>query len=218
MSEATTKTKPGWKKTLLSALYGAIFGGAFVTALMGAGGADLLRAMDGSRAALAAIGLVYLLIGVMIGLGLMAPRAGAKVLNVEDAEELVDERPKLFRSTLYMAVLGLALILLAAARAPGLVEGLVPPFVALAAVLLLFLLSFASVFWMGVYDELDRQMGTEGAAWAFLLAAGVLFPWAALDALGWNLRLRPFDVLTVLAVALLAGSFLAVGRRGMLMR
>ena len=110
------------------------------------------------------------------------------------------------------------LILLAAARAPGLVEGLVPPFVALAAVLLLFLLSFASVFWMGVYDELDRQMGTEGAAWAFLLAAGVLFPWAALDALGWNLRLRPFDVLTVLAVALLAGSFLAVGRRGMLMR
>lgn len=215
---ATTKTTQGWKKTLLSALYGAIFGGAFVTALMGAGGRDVLRAMDGSRTALTAIGLVYLLIGVMIGLGLMVPRAGAKVLNVEDAEELVDARPKLLRSTLYMAVLGLALMLLAVARGPGFAEGLVPPFVALAAVALLLLLSLAWVFWMGGYDELDRQMGTEGAAWAFLLAAGVLFPWAALDAVGWNLPLRSFDVLTVLAVSLLGGSFIAVGKRGMLMR
>lgn len=218
MSVATTNRTQKWKKTLLSGLFGAVVGGAVVTALMRLGGADLARVMDGSRLALTATGVMYLLIAVMIGLGLAAPRTGAKVLNVDDAEELVDERPKLIRSILYMAVLGAALMLLGVARSPDFAAGLVAPGVALAAMALLFLLSLVSFLWMKYYDELDRQMGLEGGAWAFFLSAGVLLPWAALDALGWNARLNALDVITVLSVSLLAGSFIAVGRRGMMVR
>lgn len=219
MTISATDARAGtWKKTLLSMLGGAAFGGGSVALLLWLGGDDLLKAMGGSRLVLAAVGLTYLLIAAMIGFGLMSPRAGAKVLNVEDAEELIDERPKLLRSALYMAILGLALMLLAIARAPGFAEGVVPATVALAAVLLVLLVSLVSTLWMKVYDELDWQIGLEGGAWAFLLAAGVLLPWAALDALGWNPPLGSLDVVTVLAVSLVAGSFIAVGKRGMMVR
>lgn len=216
MGMAATRPAKGWKKTLLSALWGAAIGGGSVTALLWLGGDDLLDAMDGSRIALAATGLIYLLIAAIIGFGLAAPRAGAKVLNVQDAEDLVDQRPKLLVSLLYMAVLGLALMLLALARGPGFAGGPVPSAVALAGMAVLLAASLASILWMRVYDELDRQMGIEGGAWAFFIAAGVLIPWSTLDTLGWNVPLRPLDVVTVLAAALLAGSFAAVGRRGML--
>lgn len=219
MGEVTEDMNAGkLKKTVLSSLAGAAVGAGSVTVLIWLAGDSLLDAMSPSRAILALVGLVYLLMTAMMAFGLVAPRAGAKLLNVDDAEELVDDQPKLIRSIFYMTVVGLALILLALARGPGFPEGVVAPGVGLGAVVALLLASLWSFGWMRYYDELDLQMGVEGGAWAFLIACGVLIPWAALDALGWGVSLTSIDVVTVLAVSLLLGCFVAIGKRGMMVR
>jgi hypothetical protein len=164
------------------------------------------------------VGLVYLMIAAMICLGLAAPRAGATFLNVADAEELVDDRPKLFRSALFVIVAGLALLLLALARAPGFAEGVVAPGVAVVAIAILLLTSAATFPWMKYYDELDRQLGLEGGTWALLIACAIFFPWAALDAMGWSAPMTSIDVIAVLAASLIAGSFVVAGKRGMMVR
>ena len=210
--------KRRWKKTAFSALAGAAFGAGSFSLLMWLAGEGLLVAMQPSRVALAGVGLVYLLTTVMIGFGLAAPRAGARLLNVGDAEELLDDRPKLLRSALYMGWAGVTLMLVALARSPGFAAGPVAPGVALAALAVLLVGSVASFRWLRVYDEFDRQLGLEGGSWAFLIACAILLPWAALDALGWNASLSPIDVIAVLAASLIGGSFVAVGKRGMMVR
>lgn len=219
MSTAMTENaKRKWKKAGVSALIGAAAGAGAVSLAMWAAGDGLLTAMGPSRIVLGGIGLVFVLIAAMIGFGLAAPRAGAKVLNVGDAEELVDDRPKLLSSALYMGWIGVTLVLLAIARTPDFTGGIVAPGVALAALAILIVVSLLSYYWMRSYDEFDRQLGLEGASWAFLIAAAILLPWAAFDALGWNAPLGSLDVIAVLAVSLIAGSFVAVAKRGMMVR
>lgn len=218
MSKAMTDNGRKWKKTAISTLIGAAFGAGGVSLMIWLAGDGLLQAMGPSRVALAGVGLIYLLMTAMIGFGLAAPRAGAKLLNVDDAEELADDRPKLLVSTLYMALAGLTLILIALARAPGFAGGVVAPGIALAALAILLLVSLLSYRWLRAYDEFDRQLGVEGGCWAFLIACAILLPWAALDALGWNVPLSAIDVISVLAASLIAGSFAAVGARGMMVR
>lgn len=219
MSAAMTyERKRKWKKAGVSSLIGAAVGAGTVSLALWAVGEGLLAAMGPSRIILGGIGLVFVLIGAMVGFGLAAPRAGAKVLNVGDAEELVEDRSKLLSSALYMGWIGVTLVSLALARTPDFAAGIVAPGVALAALAVLMVASLFSYTWMRSYDEFDRQLGLEGASWAFLIAAAVLMPWAACDALGWNAPLGPFDVIAVLAVSLIAGSFVAVAKRGMMVR
>jgi hypothetical protein len=219
MSAAMTdERKRKWKKAGVSSLIGAAVGAGTVSLALWAAGEGLLAAMGPSRIVLGGIGLVFVLVGAMVGFGLAAPRAGAKLLNVGDAEELVEDRPKLLSSALYMGWIGVTLLLLALARTPDFAAGIVAPGVALAALAVLMVVSLLSYTWMRSYDEFDRQLGLEGASWAFLIAAGVLLPWAAFDALGWNAPLASLDVIAVLAISLIAGSFVAVARRGMMVR
>lgn len=218
MSKAMTDDGRKWKKAALSGLVGALFGGAGVSLMMWLAGGGLLDAMGPSRIILAGVGLIYLLVTIMIGLGLAAPRAGAKLLNVDDAEELVDDRPKLLGSALYMGLIGLTLILIALAQAPGFDLGPVAPGVALAALAVLLIASLLSFRWFRIYDEFDRQLGVEGGSWAFLIACAVLLPWGALGALGRAAPMSAIDVMSVLAASLMGGSFVAIGKRGMMVR
>lgn len=219
MSTAMTdERKRKWKKAGVSSLIGAAVGAGSVSLALWAAGEGLLAAMGPSRIVLGGIGLVFVLVGAMVGFGLAAPRAGAKLLNVGDAEELVEDRPKLLSSALYMGWIGVTLLLLALARTPDFTAGIVAPGVALAALAVLMVVSLLSYTWMRSYDEFDRQLGLEGASWAFLIAGAVLLPWAAFDALGWNAPLASLDVIAVLAISLIAGSFVAVAKRGMMVR
>lgn len=218
MSKAMADNSRKWKKAMLSGLAGAAFGAGSVALMMWLAGDGLLEAMGPSRVILAGVGLIYLLVTMMIGFGLAAPRAGAKLLNVDDAEELVDDRPKLLGSALYMGLAGLTLILIALARAPGFAAGPIVPGIAVAALAILLIASILSFRWLRVYDEFDRQLGIEGGSWAFLIACAILLPWGTLDALGWAVPLSSIDVISVLAASLIGGSFAAVGARGMMVR
>lgn len=207
------------KRSAVKMLAGALVGGGCMAAVLGLAGADLLDAMGPSRVSLAAIGLVYLLMAALVGVGVAAPRAGAQLLNVADADELREERSGMLRSVATMAVLGATLILLALARTADFAAGLVPAGLALAALLATFAGgAIASWRWRGQYDELNRQLGLEGCFWAFCLSWVVLTLWAAADVLGYGARLTPIDVVTTLAAMMLLGSFVAIGRRGMMVR
>lgn len=207
-----------WKQSAIKMLVGAAAGLGASAAVMALAGAPLLDAMGPSRLALAAVGFVYLLIAVFVGLGVAVPRAGAKLLNVGDAEELVEDRRGMLRSVTVMGALGLVLILLALARG-GDFAGPVPAGVAVAALVALIVVGgIATWRWQGEYDELNRQLGLEGSFWAFCLSWLILTLWAVADFLDLGLRLTPVDVVTTLAAAMLAGSFVAIGRRGMMTR
>ena len=66
-----------WKQSAIKMLVGAAAGLGASAAVMALAGAPLLDAMGPSRLALAAVGFVYLLIAVFVGLGVAVPRAGA---------------------------------------------------------------------------------------------------------------------------------------------
>lgn len=220
MTMALAKDGRGrWRKTAMSTVLGALVGAAAMSGVLALAGTDLLDAMGPSRIALAGVGLAYLLMAAMVGFGVAAPRAGAKVLNVADADELRDDRTNLLFSTIVMALLGATLVLLAVARGPDFAAGPVPAGVAFA-VLALMLAGGALVSWLwrDRFDELGRQLGLEGASWAFYLSWIVLSLWGAADFLGLGVRLTPVDVVTIPAAALLLGSFVAIGRRGMMVR
>ncbi|MDO9362561.1 MAG: hypothetical protein Q7T60_06515 [Sphingopyxis sp.] len=220
MSTMTQDNVATWKRSGVRMMVGALVGAGAMSAVLAVAGSELLDAMGPSRVALGAVGLVYGLMAALVGFGLAAPRAGATLLNVADADELREERSGMLLSVLVMGALALAFFLLALARGPGFAAGPVSATAAMG-VLLIVLVggAFASWRWQGAYDELNRQLGLEGCAWAFGLSWLLLTLWAAADFLGWGVvALTPIDVVTTLAAMMLVGAFVAIGRRGMMTR
>lgn len=220
MSKAMTGEKVSqFRASALKMLVGAAVGGGVSAAALALAGAGLLDAMGPSRVALAGVGLVYLLMGGFVAFGLAAPQAGAKLLNVGDADELRDDRAGMARSVAVMGVTGALLLLLALARSPGFAAGPVSAEVAMGALLLSTVAGiFASWRWRNAFDELNWQLGLEGCLWAFCISWVVLSLWAAADFLGFGATLTPIDVVTTLSAMMLLGSFVAIGKRGMMTR
>ena len=118
----TTKTASQPSKTrklVLQLVTGALTGGLVtygaLTAL-GEGGFDI---DNPERVVGLLTGLIFALVGAMVGLGLVAPRLGSQLLNVEDAEELREQSRPLRTGALAMLFGGLGLIALAIAAAAG---------------------------------------------------------------------------------------------------
>lgn len=219
MSAMTQDKTTTWKRSAMRMLAGALVGAGAMAAVLAVAGSDLLDAMGPSRVALGAVGVIYGMMAALVGFGLAAPRAGAALLNVADADELREERKGMALSVLVMGALALAFILLALARGPGFAAGPVPAGVAIGALLIVFVGgAIMSWRWKGAYDELNRQLGLEGCAWAFGLSWALLTLWAAADFLGLGVRLTSIDVVTTLAAMMLLGAFVAIGRRGMMTR
>lgn len=219
MSAMTQDGAGRWKRTAARLLAGGIVGIAASAGMLALAGSALIGAMGPSRVALAAVGLIYLLMAAMVGFGLAAPRAGAHLLNVADAEELREERRGMAMSVATMGAIGLVLILLAVARTATFAAGLVPATVAMGALLAATVLGAAASWgWQGRFDELNKQLGLEGCFWAFCLSWLVLTLWAAADFLGFGPALTAIDVVTTLAAMMLLGSFVAIGWRGMMVR
>lgn len=208
----TTVQKPKWKKAAFAAALGGLAGFAAMHAFFEWGGGGELDALGGDRVAVAAVGIVYFLTGAFVGLGLLAPRAGAKVLNVEDAEELTEMRPQLTRSATSFLLSGTLLVLLSASG-PG---GTVNDALALSATALVIVVS-AVLTWQirRDYDELWRQLSNESAATTLMFLMPALLVWGVLAHLG-RLPFTPLGVVALLAALVLAGTFVAAGRRGML--
>lgn len=205
--------RPNYRKLAIQLIAGAVVGAAMGAALS-LTLPELERTAGAGAFALAAVGLLYLAMGLFVGLGLLFPGIGAKVLNVADQDDLADQRAILIGSAVSCTVLGAALMLLAFSGPQGLVPG------ALAVSALAFalvLLAAVTVLQWRLYDELLRGVSLEASA----IMAGLLMPglslWAGLIHIGHAAAFDPLGLIALLMGAMLLATFIAAGRRGLLL-
>ena len=191
-------------------------------AIVGAAGTGLFIAfvgephmkLDDPGVLLAVVsGLSYVLIGLIVALGLASPTAGAKFLNVEDAEEIREESPKLWMSVVCCVLIGI--LLLALPMAGELISNQAALFIVTACLLGI---TVTGVISAKRYDELTRQLSIEASAWAFYATLVFGGGWAALAHLGYAAWFSPLAFLAALPLLLLVTIFVVAGKRGMLMR
>lgn len=206
---------PRWvKKLLLPGLIGAVAGFAASAATMRLIDSGVIGGLGDSALIAALVGVLYLLTGAAVGLGVASPGVGARFLNVEDADELREQKRVLILSGGAMALWGVSLFTLALA-AP---DGPVPQGVAL--LMGTGGLAAGGVLSAAMYracDELMRAVNLEAGALSYNLVLLVGGSWAMLAHLGFVTGPGPLDWLTLFYVLVLLASFIVVGRRGMLM-
>ena len=207
--------KPLWRRLILplggGALAGFIGASAFFTLVEidGEGGLGASREIAGL------IGVIYVLTGLMVLVGALNPAVGAKFLNVEDADELREQRNMLWLSGVAMALLGAALIVLAIAGAGEFIPARVG---AIAAVALIAVASVLSVRSRRYTDELQRALSSDATTTAFYLLFFIGGGWAMFAHLDMVADPAPLDWLSLFAGALLVAAFWQTGKRGLLMR
>ncbi|MEQ1540741.1 MAG: hypothetical protein ABL926_00665 [Novosphingobium sp.] len=203
-----------WGIHILRGVLGAVFGLAVMVPFLRFAGPFLAQSGTGAIA-LSGVGVIYLLMGLMVGLGTLMPGPGSKLLNVAGPDDLTDQRRVLLGSAAASLFVGAALLALSLAGPAG----LVPDGLALGALALAFLLCVViGVLQWREYDELMRQMSTDCGSIAFMMALPGLGAWAALAHLGRVPPFAPLWVLAAMALALLIASFIAAGRRGLLIQ
>lgn len=211
-----TATKPKTTKMLLQLLFGAVAGAAgmigMLTALESVDG--LLD--DGARLFALATAMVYLLMAAVVALGTALPKVGAKTLNVEDSEELTEQRATLLVSSLTFVLIAAFLGAIALAEGTSGI-GLFGngPAAALALVTGAGL-TFLSVRYRRMGDEMMRLVAHEANS----IMVGLLFLTAvaasAAAQLGYAAPLAPLTLIAGFFALYLLSIFVAVGLRGML--
>ena len=214
MTEDKTPPATPWlRKLVIPALIGGVAGFSASFAMMRFIDTDAVGGLDGSATIAALVGVLYVVIAVGILIGTANPGLGARFLNVEDADELREQKQMLLWSGGAMLLWGAALLALALA-APA---GPLPQNMAL--VIGAGGLLAGSVLSVLVYrasDELMLAVNLEAGALSYGLVLLVVGMWALLAHLGFVTGPQPLDLLTLLYVLVLVASFIAIGRRGML--
>lgn len=193
-------------------LFGAIFGGAASLLFFEYVAEPNIDLKDPSLLFGSAIGVVYLLIGLMVVIGALAPKTGAHFLNVENAEELREERQKIGTSGAACLLIGIFMLVLSlAGTAIDSQLALILAGACLAGTVVL------TVAGMRHYDELTRHLALEASAWGFYATLVVTGGWAALAHLGFVAWISPIAFVGLLFVLQLLMAFVAVGLRGMML-
>lgn len=136
------------------------------------------------------------------------------MLNVGDVEDARAQRPVLIASGVVFLMLGSAQLLLAMAATGG----PLPPIVAISAMALAITMT-GVLSWLqwSRYDELLKQVSWESSAFALAVLGALLLGWAILAQFGTGVAIDPMGLIAMLMGSILVGSFVATGRRGMLM-
>jgi hypothetical protein len=213
-SENHTSAAPRWvRKLLIPALIGGVAGFAASAGMMRFIDSSAVGGLGLSATIAALVGVLYCVIGFGIVIGTSSPGVGAKFLNVEDADELREQKKMLIWSGTSMLLWGVSLLTLALA-AP---DGPVPQAAALAVGGGCLVIGIAlSVLVYRASDELMAAVNLEAGALSYGIVSLVIGLWAMLAHLGYTSAPAPLDLLTLFYVLVLVASFIAVGRRGML--
>lgn len=214
MTESESPPATPWiRKLVIPALTGGVAGFAVSFALMRFIDSDTVGGLDTSATVAALVGGLYLVIALGVLIGTVNPGLGARFLNVEDADELREQKRVLLYSGLGMLLWGVALLALALAAPDG-------PLPQAAALVLgaggLVIGTIMSVMVYRACDELMLAVNLEAGALTSGLVLLVVGSWAMLAHLGYVTGPQPLDLLTLFNVLVLVASFIAIGRRGML--
>ena len=105
MTQANAKTGAARRKTVLSLLVGGIVGGLASAAALLVMGSGTLGELGTSGEIAVLVGVVYLVCAAAVGFGVASPGAGSRFLNVEDADELREQRSMLANSAISTAAM-----------------------------------------------------------------------------------------------------------------
>ena len=213
MSEINAKPRSVQRKTIVSLLVGGVAGGLASFAALTLIGSGKLGELGTSREIAIMVAVVYLVMAAAVAFGALSPALGARFLNVEDADELREQKSRLIGSAVASAAFGLALVAAALAAPLG---PLAEP-VALAA----FLGLFALAWYLGAHqqrtsDEFMRQLSRDASAAAFYLLALIGGGWALIAHLGYAVAPAPLDWLSMFAGLLLIATLAACMQRGLM--
>lgn len=205
-----------WRKMALQALAGALAGAGGMFALMWLLEGEALDWRP-SQIILVGIGMIYLLMGLFVGLGIAVPaRVGQRLLNVADAEEIVEERANLGGSALSCIAIGAILALLAYST----VEGANTPVTAATAFWIMLILLVAgtlvSIAMWRRFDELWRQLTIDASALAGNILLALCVIWGGGAAAGLVAGPHPLDLVSAAFGIFLLATFIVAGRRGMM--
>ncbi len=204
---------PWMRKLVIPGLIGGVAGGAASYAMLLYIDSTAVGGLSLSATLAALVGVMYCVIAIGVIAGAANPRVGARFLNVQDADDLREQARMLLRSGAAMLLWGIALLALAL-TAP---DGPVPQLAALAVGLGgLVIGSWISLAVYRAMDELMLAINLEACTISFALVFIIVGTWAILAHLGYAIGPQPLDLLTLFYVLVLVGSFVAVGRRGML--
>lgn len=201
-------------KAVLAAGMGALAGFLATYFLLGEtkdGGA--LAGLGTSREVALMVALVYGLTAAAVLIGLANPGIGAKFLNVEDADELREQRAMLGWSGLGMLCWTGILVVLALGGAGKAIAPI--PAAVTAALLLVVSIVSTRLQWRHT-DELMRELSRDSAGLAFYLLVLLGGGWAALGHLDLTTGPAFLDWWTMAAALVLVAVFWKAGRRGML--
>lgn len=106
-------TKRPLRKFLFQMLVGAVFGAGVTAVFLAALGGTWIETSDGATMIAVVAGISYALMGLLVGFGAIAPNAGARILNVEDPDELREERGNIAAGAIGSVLIGLFLLALA---------------------------------------------------------------------------------------------------------
>jgi hypothetical protein len=201
------------RKLVIPALIGGVAGGFASFGMMRFIDSDAVGGLGLSATIAALVAVLYCVIAAGILLGTAKPGIGAKFLNVEDADELREQQRVLVWSGASMLLWGVGLLALALA-AP---DGPVPQMAALVIFAAGMVIGTAlSVRAFRASDELMLAINLEAGTITYGLMFLIIGLWAMLAHLGFAAAPAPLDLLSAFYGLGLLGSFIAVGRRGML--
>jgi hypothetical protein len=198
------------RKLIFQLVSGGIVGGLAAYFGLGVIGA---KDMAADQIIVSGVGLVYLLMGVVVGLGLIAPKLGSGILNVEDAEEIREQRRILTGSTICIVPLGAALMALPMAGPGGAISPLVGFGGLLAALALLIWISIRD--WK-FYDEMLLELSKDAGNLGFCGIGGVLLIWAAAAWVGLVAPPTPLGLVALVSGGFLLAICIASARKGLL--
>lgn len=214
MTQVETPATGKRGKLIMQMVLGAISGAVGMVAVLWLLERQNLPEPSPSAIVAAGVAVIYILMGLLVGLGAMFPAAGTRLLNVQDRDDLMDQRAVLIGSGIGCGLIGVSLLLLVFAATGA---GPVPP----GAAFWLFAGTFvvtSLITWRqwGLYDELMRAMVQEASALFGYAVFVILALWAAAQATGLAAGPGPLDLLSLMFGGFLLATFIGVARRGMM--
>jgi hypothetical protein len=207
-------SKPNYRKLTVQLVFGGLVGAALSlgTAVVFEQQASAANGIWGF--VLFIVGAMIAVMGVFVGFGLVFPALGAKLLNVADRDDLADQRAILTGSAISCMALGAALMLVALSGPEGPVPGSVAIVALACSMVLMVVITIAQ--WR-YYDEMMRNVSLEASAWMAALLFPAIMLWATAVHIGQVAAIDPLALIGLLAVTMLLATFIATGRRGLLM-
>jgi hypothetical protein len=204
------------RKMALQMVGGAVVGGVATFGLLSFVGKSRFDLDDPARLVALAVGLVFALIGLFVALGVLAPKPGAHLLNVENEEELREQRGQLGRAALVILLLGGAVLALALSRvgdSRGLFSAGLAAAIAAGCFVALAIFSFVG---RNDHDELMKSVSREAMTWAMYGVTVVLGVWGAAAHLGFARWISPLGAINALLIVQLVAIFAVSAKRGLL--